>query len=176
MEQVIGLGGGCHWCTEAVFQALRGIGRVEQGFISAAPPHDSFSEAVRLRFDPGIIPLSVLLRAHLLTHASTSDHKLRGKYRSAVYVCDAPQGAAAAQALARLQAGFDKPLVTRVLALERFRPSDARFVNYRQRHADGPFCASYIDPKLALLGREFAAYLADEPPPCGAAAEGRDAR
>ncbi|MGJ8671076.1 MAG: peptide-methionine (S)-S-oxide reductase, partial [Oceanococcus sp.] len=42
----IGFGGGCHWCTEAVFNALRGVEQVSQGFIKSDPPHDSFSEAV----------------------------------------------------------------------------------------------------------------------------------
>ena len=45
LSEKVGLGGGCHWCTEAVFEALRGVVQVKQGFIRAAPPHDAFSEA-----------------------------------------------------------------------------------------------------------------------------------
>ena len=52
-----GFGGGCHWCTEAVFQSLRGIVRVRQGFIAADPPYDGFSEAVAVAWDPVRISL-----------------------------------------------------------------------------------------------------------------------
>jgi len=94
----IGLGGGCHWCTEAVFQALRGVERVEQGFIRSTAPHDGWSEAVIVHFDPAVIDLKTLIEVHLRTHASTSEHSMRGKYRSAVYAFD-PQQADDAQAV-----------------------------------------------------------------------------
>ena len=91
----IGLGGGCHWCTEAVFQALAGVQRVEQGYIRAQPPADQESEGVILHFDPARIPLAVLIEVHLLTHASTANHALRHRYRSAIYSFDEVQAAEA---------------------------------------------------------------------------------
>ena len=48
----IGLGGGCHWCTEAVFQSLIGVQNVAQGFIKSLPPADTWSEAVIVNFEP----------------------------------------------------------------------------------------------------------------------------
>ncbi|MBO6639652.1 MAG: peptide-methionine (S)-S-oxide reductase [Roseitalea sp.] len=80
----IGFGGGCHWCTEAVFQALRGVTRVEQGFVRSEPPFDAWSEAVIVTFDPASIDLATLTEVHLRTHASTAAHAMRGEYRSAV--------------------------------------------------------------------------------------------
>jgi peptide methionine sulfoxide reductase MsrA len=112
-EARIGLGGGCHWCTEAVFAALRSVTAVEQGFIRSDPPHEAFAEAVVVAFDPEALPLEVLIEVHLRTHSSASAHKLRGKYRSAVYAFDEAQGARARVILADLQPGFDRPLVTR---------------------------------------------------------------
>jgi len=94
----IGFGGGCHWCTEAVFQALNGVQKVEQGFIRSDPPQDSFSEAVIVTFDSKILSLETLIEVHLRTHASTSSHKMRGKYRSAIYIFDNQQAPASAQA------------------------------------------------------------------------------
>jgi peptide-methionine (S)-S-oxide reductase len=157
-EELIGLGGGCHWCTEAVFQGLRGAASVEQGFAAASEPDDAFAEAVRVRFDPAALPLDVLLEVHLRTHSSTSAHKLRGKYRSAVYVHDEDQAERARAALTRLAAGFDQPLVTRVLPFAAFRPSDARYRDYYATDPARPFCRTYIEPKLALLRRRFAAH------------------
>ncbi len=83
--QRVGFGGGCHWCTEAVFQSLRGVESVEQGWIKSDPPFDTFSEAVIVAFDTLVISLEVLIDVHLRTHASQVDHSFRSKYRSAVY-------------------------------------------------------------------------------------------
>lgn len=155
----IGLGGGCHWCTEAVFAALRGVQSVEQGFARAGPPDDTWSEAIIANFDPAALPLRDLIEVHLRTHASTSNHKMRGKYRSAVYTFSDPQAAEARAALSHLEPGFDAPLVTRVLEFKGFRASDARFQNYGEKNAGGPFCTRYIDPKLDLLRAEYARLL-----------------
>ncbi|PVB60765.1 peptide-methionine (S)-S-oxide reductase [Labrenzia sp. 011] len=157
----IGLGGGCHWCTEAVFQAIAGISRVDQGFIGSDPPEDAWSEAVIVTFDPAVLPLEVLIEIHLRTHASTSRHKMRGKYRSAVYVYDAGTGVKTGRVLRALQRGFDAPLVTKVLTLAAFRPSDARFRNYYLNGPERPFCKTYIDPKLALLRKDYGSVLRD---------------
>ena len=87
----IGFGGGCHWCTEAVFQSLKGIETVEQGFIRSDAPADTWSEAVIVHYDPAEIDLAVLMEVHLRTHAATKDHSMRSKYRSAVYTFDGGQ-------------------------------------------------------------------------------------
>lgn len=155
----IGFGGGCHWCTEAVFAALRGVSDLEQGFIKSDPPNNSWSEAVQLSFSSSIIPLTALIEIHLRTHASTSNHKMRGKYRSAIYVMDQETETAARQALKSLAPGFDAALVTQVLPLREFKLSPEQFRNYAEKNANGPFCAAYIDPKLALLRKEYSGYL-----------------
>ena len=147
----VGFGGGCHWCTEAVFQPLRGVSEVHQGFIRADPPHDAWSEAVRVVFDPRRISLRDLLSVHLLTHASTSDHSMRGKYRSAVYVDDAAQRRVFETLLARISVETGERFVTQVLILRGFRPSDERFWNYYRSDPERPFCQTYIAPKLARL-------------------------
>lgn len=167
----IGLGGGCHWCTEAVFQHLRGVERVEQGFAASPPPDDAFSEAVLVDFDAARLPLEVLLEAHLRTHASTAGHSLRGKYRSAVYASTAGQATQATAALRRLQTGFAAPLVTRVLTLAAFRPSADRFRNYYATDPERPFCRTYIDPKLAELRRRFGPAVEPSAPARVSAAE-----
>lgn len=155
----IGFGGGCHWCTEAVFQALTGVSRVKQGFITAAPPDDSFSEAALITFDPAAIPLKTLVEVHLRTHASTSDHSMRGKYRSAIYVEGREREKEAEVALISLAPLFDKPIVTRVLAFGTFEESDERFIDYYATNPVRPFCRTYIDPKMAVLRERFASRL-----------------
>lgn len=155
----IGFGGGCHWCTEAVFQALSGVSTVAQGFVRARAPHDSWSEGVTVTFDPGVIGLRTLIEVHLRTHASTSAHKMRGKYRSAIYTFEREQARLASACLQALQAEFPEPLVTLVLDHEGFRASDERFHNYYATDPSRPFCRNYIDPKLRLIREAYSGVI-----------------
>ena len=155
----IAFGGGCHWCTEAVFQALRGVHKTEQGFAQSTPPNDTWSEAVIVHFDPAHIPFETLIEIHLRTHASTSAHKMRGKYRSAIYTFTPEQEDQARGILTALASDFSNPLVTQILPYMGFKPSDERFHNYYESDPTRPFCTTYIDPKLAKLRRDFAQHL-----------------
>ena len=136
----IGLGGGCYWCTEAVFQNLRGVTHVAQGFIYSQPPNDSPSEAVLVDFDPGMISLADLIEIHLRTHASTSPHSMRKKYRSAIYAMNVEQAQDTEDILAELQDDFANQLVTRVLPFAGFEPSDEQYHNYYTNNNGNQFC------------------------------------
>ena len=164
MNDTIGLGGGCHWCTEAVFQALRSVGQVDQGFIRSAPPDDAWSEAVVVHYDPGFIGLANLIEIHLRTHASTSQHAMRTKYRSAVYAHSPQQAHEATATLGKSQHTFSGPLVTRVLPFSGFRSSEPRRLNYFEKNNGNQFCARYIDPKLASLRADYAHFVISPEP------------
>lgn len=157
----IGFGGGCHWCTEAVFQSLKGVHHVAQGFIKSAPPHDTWSEAVVVTYDPAVIGLAALIEIHLRTHASTSHHKMRGKYRSAIYTLDDLQQRTSQNEIDKLQCDFDEEIVTNVLPYGEFKESDERFHNYYRSDPERPFCRTYIDPKLTKLRQLYADKLRD---------------
>jgi peptide-methionine (S)-S-oxide reductase len=158
----IGFGGGCHWCTEAVFQPLVGVNKVRQGFIRSDAPDDTWSEAVEVSFDPARISLRDLITVHLITHASEADHKMRGKYRSAVYTADDGLAVDSRNLIAELALGTDAKFVTRVLKHRGFKPSDARFHNYYKSNPERPFCRAYIEPKLAKLRARHNALLNKE--------------
>ena len=153
----IGLGGGCHWCTEAVFQELKGVFAVSQGWICSNEANQNPSEAITLYFDPEVISLGILIKIHLMTHASTSNHSMRGKYRSAVYFTSEAQKQEILNILSKLQLEFDQPLITQCLPLIDFKLNEESFLNYYQKQPDAPFCQTYISPKLALLRKEFRA-------------------
>ena len=159
MSQRIGFGGGCHWCTEAVFQALRGVQQVEQGFIQSLPPDDAYSEAVLVSFDPDVIQLADLIEVHLRSHASTSQHTMRGKYRSAIYVFSPNQDREANAILTHLQQDFEAPIVTRVFPYAGFKASQERFRNYFKRNSEKPFSKNYIDPKIDKLRANYSELL-----------------
>lgn len=156
---MVGFGGGCHWCTEAVFQPLVGVREVRQGFIRSDAPDDTWSEAVEVTFDPADICLMDLLAVHLTTHASQSDHKMRGKYRSAVYVSDEAQQAECQDLIEQLGAEADTPFITRALMRRGFKPSDLRFHDYYRSNPEKPFCQNYIEPKLAKLRANYNSLL-----------------
>jgi len=158
-DQRIGLGGGCHWCTEAVFHNLCGVQHVAQGFIRSIAPNDNHSEAVVVDFDSTEISLAVLIEIHLHTHASTSMHRMRKKYRSAIYYFDQTQAVEVENILQRLQAEFERPLVTRSLPFAEFKSSDNRYHNYLDTRQHTTFCRRYIEPKLDLLRQHYYAYL-----------------
>ncbi len=158
----IAFGGGCHWCTEAVFQSLRGVVTVEPGWISSEPPFGSFSEAVIVEFVANLIPLEVLIEIHLYTHAANRDHPLREKYRSAIYSFSEVQRQQVADIIGLLQQKFAEPIITRSLLFHDFRPVQGKHRNYYRTDPQRPFCQAYITPKLGKLMRSFARYVGDE--------------
>lgn len=147
----IGLGGGCHWCTEAVFKSIEGVITVEQGYISSVKPNADFSEAVVVHFDNAIVNLRHLLKIHLLTHSSTAKHSFRSKYRSAVYYYSEIEKSEIEVLLSDLQKEFDEELITQVLKFQDFKPSRESLQDYFGKNPDAPFCTRYIIPKLTKI-------------------------
>lgn len=152
----IGLGGGCHWCTEAVYASLKGIASVEQGWISSNSPNEAFSEAVLIQFDEQKISLQDIIEIHLNTHSSTSNHLMREKYRSAVYVMTKKDNDRVRVLLKKLQKGFLKPLVTQSLFFKDFKKSEEVYLDYFYKNPDKPFCQTHIQPKLKMLIQRYA--------------------
>ena len=150
-ETKIALGGGCHWCTEAVFQALKGVANVSQGYIASTNENQTFSEAVVVHFNPEAISLQTLIKIHLYTHKSTSAHAMRDKYRSAVYYFSDIQKAKVENILHLLQADFENGIITQALHFSEFKPSREAIQNYYQKNPEKPFCERFINPKLKLL-------------------------
>ncbi|WP_317128651.1 peptide-methionine (S)-S-oxide reductase [Subsaximicrobium wynnwilliamsii] len=148
-------GGGCHWCTEAVFQALKGVEKVEQGYVASVAGNSSFSEAVIVHFDEDVIKVEVLMEIHLLTHNSASNHAMRTKYRSAIYIFSEAQKFEVNLALNRIKANASEKIITSVLEFSAFEPSREAIQNYYQKNPSKPFCERYIAPKLKMLQQQF---------------------
>ena len=151
MIKKIAFGGGCHWCTEAVFQSLIGVSKVEQGWVASSGGYDSFSEAVVVHYDETLIPQSVLISIHLRTHSCTSTHQLRSKYRSAVYVFDLQETKVAQDIITKLQPDFDQKIITMVLPMVGFKSNKPEYLDYYYSNPDKEFCQRYIDPKIKFL-------------------------
>jgi peptide-methionine (S)-S-oxide reductase len=150
MTYKLGLGGGCHWCTEAVFLAVEGVERVEQGYISSTAPFERKSEAVIIHFTDQV-DLEKLIDIHLQTHASTKQHSRRGDYRSAIYYFDKELDSRIGVIISSLSRKRNQTYITKVLAFESFEPSRESIQNYYQTRPDAPFCKRYIEPKLKVV-------------------------
>jgi peptide-methionine (S)-S-oxide reductase len=155
VQTKIALGGGCHWCTEAVFQSLIGVDKVDQGWVNSYDDNDAFSEAVIVTFNPNIISLETLIEIHLHTHKSTVTHSFREKYRSAIYVFSEVQLKHSNSILEKLQLGFRESIITKVYSFNSFKASREEIQNYYVNNPNKPFCEKYINPKLNLLLEKF---------------------
>lgn len=157
----IAFGGGCHWCTEAVFQSLRGVNNVEQGWISSKPPNDTFSEGVIVHYNDNIT-LDTLVEVHLLTHSSTSLHSKRKKYRSAIYYFEEVDKLAVEEIIKYLALENNASYITQVLPFTTFKENKESLLNYYKKNKQGPFCQTYIDPKLTVLRERFGGVLRND--------------
>ena len=159
--QRIGFGGGCHWCTEAVFSQLEGVHKVKQGWISSFDESESenknedYSEAVIVHYNPLIISLEALIKVHLHTHSSSSDHPMRKKYRSAIYYFDSIEVPFIESVIETCRDSFAEALITKVLPFGSFKLNQEKYLDYFQKNPDAPFCTRYIAPKLEKLKVQF---------------------
>ena len=164
--------GGCFWCTEAVFNDVVGVTKVESGYIGGTTEHPTYrevcsgatghAEAIRVTFDPDQVGLDDLLDIFFATHDPTQLNRqgndVGTQYRSAVFPHDADQEAAVKAAIARAQADWPAPIVTTIEPLAEWYPAE----DYHQEYWNGegqrnPYCLAVIPPKLKKLRKSFAA-------------------
>ncbi len=158
--QRIAFGGGCHWCTEAIFQALKGVHQVDQGWVSSTHTDATTpSEAVIVHFDPTRISLDALTEIHLCTHNATSNHSFRQKYRSAIYTFAESQYQEAQTILTKKQKLFEKALVTKVYPFGAFRLNNEQYLDYYKSNPEKPFCQVRIEPKLRVLLERYGEFM-----------------
>lgn len=163
------LGGGCFWCTEAVFAALQGVLRVESGYCGGARPAPSYeqvcsgatghAEVVRIEFDPEQISLHDLLAVFFLTHDPTTLNRqgndVGTQYRSVIF-CQSPEQRRQAEAVIReLEDAGTAAIVTELAPAAPFWPAEAYHQGYFARNPGQPYCAALIPPKLEKLRRYF---------------------
>ena len=155
----IGFGGSCHWCTEAIFQSLKGVTKVQQGWIASEGDAASFSEAVIVSFDEDVISLQTLIAIHLHTHSCTSMHNMRSKYRSAIYTFNDNQIGPAREAIEILQKEFDDTIITVVIPFIDFKLNTEDYLSYYYSNPQKPFCEIVVGPKLRLLLQNFSNHV-----------------
>ena len=168
-------GGGCFWCTEAVFDELRGVQSVVSGYAGGSTENPTYeqvcmgttghAEVIKIDFDPTQVSFRDLMTVFFATHDPTTLNRqgndVGTQYRSAILYADERQRAEAAAFIKELDEAktFKNSIVTTLEPLTEFYPAE----DYHQKfYANNPYqsyCQSMIPPKLSKLHKQFAALL-----------------
>ncbi|MEG0949150.1 MAG: peptide-methionine (S)-S-oxide reductase MsrA [Bacteroidales bacterium] len=155
-------GGGCFWCTEAIFKEVNGVIKVEPGYAGGFLENPTYqevcnqtsghAEVIRVTYEPQLIDYASLIRIHLATHNPTTLNQQGNdkgpQYRSVIFYKTEKQREEALRELNHISGIFEDPVVTEVLPLEKFYPAENYHQDYYARHTDEPYCQYVIKPKL----------------------------
>ncbi len=168
---MVTLGGGCFWCTEAVFSQIKGIVKVEPGYSGGHvvnPTYEQVStgttghvEVVQITFRPDIISFRELLEIFFATHDPTTVNRqgpdVGAQYRSVIFYHNEEQKILAEKLIEEFNRMemFDAPIVTKVEPFKAFYEAEDYHRNYFEHHPDQPYCRVVISPKIAKLREKF---------------------
>ncbi len=168
-------GGGCFWCTEAIFQELEGVLSVEAGYAGGHIAHPSYeavctgttghAEVIQIKYDPSKVAYELLLEVFFNTHNPTTLNKQgadRGtQYRSVVFYHTAEQKEKAEKIIADLTEAqvFDSPIVTEVSPISNYYKAENYHQNYYENNPTNGYCNVVINPKLTKFMKQYKAHL-----------------
>ncbi len=174
MTETAIFGGGCFWCTEAVFESLRGVKKVRPGYAGGSRPNPSYedvctgetghAEVIKIEFDPSVISyddlLTVFFAAHDPTTLNRQGNDVGTQYRSIILTTTEAQRDAAEAFIAKLNEDGQK-VVTEVKPLETYYEAEAYHHHYFKQHPEKAYCQLVINPKLEKVRKRFAELMQD---------------
>ncbi len=165
------LGGGCFWCTEAVYLELKGIKEVKPGYSGGHVKNPSYkevcaettghAEVVQITFDPEIVSYSQILEVFFITHDPTSLNRqgndVGTQYRSAIFYHSEEQKAVAEKVIQLFEEEkvYDKQIVSEVTEFDKFYVADDYHLDYYNRNKTQGYCQFIITPKLDKFRKVF---------------------
>lgn len=165
-------GGGCFWCTEAVFKMLKGVVLVEPGYAGGVvvnPNYDQVSmgttghaEVIRVTYDPSLISYEDLLTVFFGSHDPTTPNRqgndVGEQYRSIILYGDEEEKETAERLIIEFQNSLTDGtrIVTQIVPLQDFFPAEDYHKNYYAQNASAPYCQLIIEPKLEKVRKRFA--------------------
>ncbi len=168
-DDLITLGGGCFWCTEAVFLKVKGVLSVESGYTNGQLQNPNYeqvcsgqtghSEVVRVRFDPAVVSLTELLQVFFAIHDPTTLNRqgadVGTQYRSGIYYHRADQLGEIRQVLDEANAAHGGKVVTEVQPEQNYWPAEAYHQRYFENHPEQGYCAFVVAPKVDKFLKKF---------------------
>jgi peptide-methionine (S)-S-oxide reductase len=164
-------GSGCFWCTEAVFQQMRGVQKVVSGYSGGDVANPTYkqvctgttghAEVVQVTFDPGVVSYPELLEVFWRSHDPTTRDRqgadVGPQYRSVIFTHTDRQRRLAERYKQKIDAAgvFPKPLVTEIVPFAAFYPAEDDHQNYYASNPRQPYCRAVIGPKLDKLRKVF---------------------
>ncbi len=164
-------GNGCFWCTEAIFQNLKGVENVVSGYSGGHVDNPTYkqvcagttghAEVIQMEYDPEVITFDELLEVFWKTHDPTTPNRqgndIGPQYRSAVFYHNEEQQDKASKYKKELnEAGaFNAPIVTEITAFEKFYPAEDYHQNYFNLNGSQPYCSYVIKPKVEKFEKVF---------------------
>jgi methionine-S-sulfoxide reductase len=167
--EVIVLGGGCFWCTEAVFSMFDGVVKTTVGYAGGDTSNPDYeqvcsgdtghAEVLKLEYNPKALPLEKILDAFFTMHDPTSLNRQGAdagtQYRSAIYYTTEGQKKAIEKFISEAQKGYTKPIVTEVKKLDRFYPAEEYHQKYFEKNPFAGYCQFVVKPKVDKVKKEF---------------------
>jgi len=167
--EIATLGGGCFWCTEAVFQQLRGVQAVESGYTGGQVPNPTYedvcagttghAEVVRVSFDPDVVSYREVLEVFFTIHDPTTLNRqgndVGTQYRSVVYYHSPAQQEIAKHVISEMANVWDAPIVTELSPAETFYKAEGYHQDYFRQNPMQGYCAFIIAPKVAKFRKTF---------------------
>ncbi len=175
-KEIAVFGGGCFWCTEAVFKMLKGVSKVLPGYAGGEKPNPTYeevsggktghAEVIYIEFDPSQVKYTDLLTVFFASHDPTTVDRQGNdygpQYRSVILYSSEEQKKDAEKFIADLNASNSegKPIVTEIKALGEFYEAEDYHKNYYERNKNSnPYCEVVINPKLEKVQEKFAELL-----------------
>ena len=165
------VGGGCFWCTEAVFQEVKGVLAVESGYSGGNVPGrptyrevcsglTGHAEVVKVTFDANIITYADVLLVFMTTHDPTTLNRqgadVGSQYRSVIFYNNDEEKETAEIVLRELNPYYEHGIVTEIKALDNYFKAEDEHQNYYRQHAQQGYCSFVITPKLQKLRKMHA--------------------
>ncbi|MEJ1169484.1 peptide-methionine (S)-S-oxide reductase MsrA [Variovorax sp. CCNWLW235] len=166
------LGGGCFWCTEAVFDRVQGVVDVESGYCNGQTLNPTYEqictgrtghvEVVKVEFDPAVISLREVLEIFFVVHDPTTLNRqgndVGTQYRSGIYVTSDAQKDVAQGVIREIEAGktYSAPVVTEVVPLANYSTAEAYHQDYFLNNPNQGYCAFVVGPKVEKFQKTFA--------------------
>jgi len=164
-------GNGCFWCTEAVFQNLKGVEKVESGYTGGKVKKPTYkevcsgltghAEVIQFTFDPAIISFEELLEVFWNTHDPTTLNRqgndIGTQYRSVVYYHNDEQKVLAERYKAQLDQSdtWSDSIVTEISTIDVFYPAEDYHQNYFNLNGSQPYCSFVIRPKVEKFLKKY---------------------
>ena len=174
----ITLAGGCFWCTEAIFNRLKGVTSVVPGYAASQVENPSYeevctgrtgaAEAIQITYDPSIITYDTLLEIFWHTHDPTTLNRqgndVGTQYRSAIFYQndEQKQSALASKEALEKSGAYKKAVVTEIVPFTNFYPAEDYHKDYYERNRSQGYCMFVIDPKVKKLLNEYKNVVKDE--------------